>query len=271
MDNAARVSQLRVTFAFLILLVFVALTNRRSLPLHRHELGPVAAYGVLGVAMTQWLYFVAITRMPIGIALLIEFTAPIMVVLWVRYAWQQPVRNTVWLGLALAMVGLAMVAQIWLGLTLNSVGVAAAFGAAVALALYYLLGETCGQERDPVSLTLWGFGFAALLWAVLLPWWRYPWASLEGSATPLGEGTTAVPLWALAVWMVVLGTIVPFWLVLAAIRHIGAAGASIIGMTEPFIASLVAWVVLGEILTPAQMLGGAVILTGVVIAERARN
>jgi drug/metabolite transporter (DMT)-like permease len=270
-DDAARVSQLRVTCAFLILLVFVALTNRRSLRLRRHELGPVAAYGILGVAMTQWLYFVAITRMPIGIALLIEFTAPIMVVLWVRYAWHRPVRNTVWLGLALAMAGLAMVAQVWLGLTLNSVGVAAAFGAAVALALYYLLGETCGQERDPVSLTLWGFGFAALLWAVLLPWWRYPWASLEGSATPLGEGTTAVPLWALAIWMVVLGTIVPFWLVLAAIRHIGAAGASIIGMTEPFIASLVAWLVLGEVLTPAQMVGGAVILAGVVIAERARG
>ena len=168
-DDAARISQLRVTFAFLILLAFVAVTNRRSLPLHRHELGPVAAYGILGVAMTQWLYFVAITRMPIGIALLIEFTAPIMVVLWVRYAWHRPVRNTVWLGLALAMAGLAMVAQIWIGLTLNSLGVAAAFGAAVALAVYYLLGETNGQQRDPVSLTLWGFGFAALLWAVVLP------------------------------------------------------------------------------------------------------
>jgi drug/metabolite transporter (DMT)-like permease len=269
--DAARVSQLRVTFAFLILLVFVALTNRRSLPLRRHELGPVAAYGVLGVAMTQWLYFVAITRMPIGIALLIEFTAPIMVVLWVRYAWGRPVRNTVWLGLALAMAGLAMVAQIWLGLTLDSLGVAAAFGAAVALAVYYLLGETCGQERDPVSLTLWGFGFAALMWAVALPWWRYPWAALEGSAAPLGADTPAVPLWSLAIWMVVLGTIVPFWLVLAAIRHIGAAGASIIGMTEPFIASLVAWVVLGEVLTPVQMLGGVVILAGVIIAERARG
>jgi drug/metabolite transporter (DMT)-like permease len=169
------------------------------------------------------------------------------------------------------MVGLAMVAQIWLGLTLNSVGVAAAFGAAVALAVYYLLGETCGQQRDPVSLTLWGFGFAALMWAVALPWWRYPWSALEGSAAPLGVDTPTVPLWSLAVWMVVLGTIVPFWLVLAAIRHIGAAGASIIGMTEPFIASLVAWVVLDEVLTPVQMLGGVVILAGVIIAERARG
>lgn len=270
-DDAARVSQLRVTAAFLILLVVVALTNPRSLPLRRAELGPVAAYGILGVAMTQWLYFVAIQRMPIGIALLIEFTAPIMVVLWVRFAWHRPVRNTVWLGLALAMLGLAMVAQIWGGLTLSPLGVSAAFGAAVALAVYYLLGETAGEHRDPVSLTLWGFGFAALMWALLLPWWRFPWEALSGSAAPLGAGTTEVPLWGLATWMVVLGTITPFWLVLAAIRHIGAAGASIVGLTEPFIASLVAWVVLDEVLTPAQMLGGVVILVGVVIAEHARG
>ncbi len=269
-DDAARVSQLRVTAAFLILLGFVAVTNPRSLPLRRHELGPVAAYGLLGVAMTQWLFFVALTQLPVGIALLIEFTAPIMVVLWVRYGWHRPVRNTVWLGLALALAGLAMVAQIWEGLTLSPLGVAAAFGAAMALAIYYLLGETASEHRDPVSLTLWGFGFAALLWAVVLPWWRFPWEALSGSATPLGAGTAQVPLWGLAGWMVVLGTIAPFWLVLAAIRHIGAAGASIIGMTEPFVASLVAWAVLGEVLTPLQLLGGAVILSGVVIAERAR-
>ena len=272
MDNAARVSQLRVTFAFLILLVFVALTNRRSLPLHRHELGPVAAYGVLGVAMTQWLYFVAITRMPIGIALLIEFTAPIMVVLWVRYAWHRPVRNTVWLGLALAMAGLAMVAQIWLGLTLNSLGVAAAFGAAVALA------RVLPARRDlrPGARPRLADALGLRLRRPAVGRRCCPGGATRGRRSRArrphsGEGTTAVPLWALAIWMVVLGTIVPFWLVLAAIRHIGAAGASIIGMTEPFIASLVAWVVLGEVLTPAQMLGGAVILTGVVIAERARG
>ena len=270
-DDTARVSQLRVTFAFLVLLVIVALTRPRTLRLRRAELGPVAAYGILGVAMTQWLYFVAISRMPIGIALLVEFTAPIMVVLWVRFGWRRPVRNSVWLGLALALLGLALVAQIWGGLSLDSIGVSAAFGAAAALALYYLLGESAGQHRDPVSLTLWGFGFAALMWAVVLPWWRFPWGSLSGSATPFGAGTTALPVWALATSMVVLGTIMPFWLVLAAIRHIGAAGASIIGMIEPFIASLVAWVVLGEVLAPIQIMGGIVILTGVVIAERARG
>lgn len=269
--DAARVSQLRVTAAFLILLLVVALTNPRSLRLRRHELGPILAYGVLGVAMTQWLYFVAITRMPIGIALLIEFTAPIMVVLWVRFGWHRPVRDTIWIGLALALAGLAMVAQVWSGVTLSPTGVAAAFGAAAALAVYYLLGESCGRQRDAVSLTLWGFGFAALLWALVLPWWRFPWSALAGTAEPFGASGPPLPLWLLATSMVVLGTILPFWLVLAAIRHIGAAGASIVGMTEPFIASLVAWVVLDEVLVAVQLLGGMVILTGVVVAERARS
>lgn len=270
-DDAARVSQLRISFAFVLLFLVVAVTNPRSLPLRRQEIVPVAAFGVIGVAMTQWLFFVALTRLPVGIALLIEFTAPILVVLWVRYGWHRPVRDTIWLGLVLGLVGLGMVAQVWDGLTLDALGVTAAMGAAGALAVHYLLGESCGRTRDPVSLTLWGFGFGTLLWAVLQPWWSFPWAALQGSATPLGPDTIGVPVWGLAVWMVVLGTIMPFWLVLAAIRHIGAAGASIVGMTEPLLAAVVAWFVLGEVLTPVQLLGGAVILTGVVIAERART
>jgi drug/metabolite transporter (DMT)-like permease len=270
-DDSARVSQLRVTFAFLILLVVVAVRSPRALPIRRVELGTIAAYGVLGVAMTQWLFFVAIERMPIGIALLIEFTAPIMVVLWVRLAWHRPVRSTVWLGLAMALLGLAMVAQVGDGITLSPLGIAAAFGAATALAVYFLLGETAGRQRDSVSLTLWGFGFASLLWAVVLPWWEFPWDVLQGAAAPFGTGSVEVPLWGLAASMVVLGTIVPFWLVLAAIGHIGAAGAAIIGMVEPFIAAVVAWLVLGEVLTPLQLAGGAIILSGVLVAERARG
>jgi drug/metabolite transporter (DMT)-like permease len=268
--DAARVSQLRVTAAFLLLAALVALTRPATLRIRRGELGLLVAYGVLGVALCQWLYFIAISRMPVGIALLIEFTAPIMVALWVRFGWHRPVRNTLWLGLALAILGLAMVAQVWSGFTLDGPGVLAAGGAAGALAVYYVLGESGGSARDSVSLTMWGFGFAALMWALAKPWWNFPWESLSGSAQPLGQGTLALPLWSLAGYMVVLGTIVPFWLVLASIGHIGASGASIIGLTEPLIASVIAWLVLGEVLTPLQMLGGVVILSGVVVAERAR-
>lgn len=269
--DSARVSQLRVTAAFLLLAAFVVLRRPQALRVARRELPLLVAYGVLGVAMCQWLYFVAIARLPVAIALLVEFTAPVMVALWVRLGWRQPVRPTLWLGLVLALGGLALVAQVWGGFTLDGLGLMAALGAAAALAVYYLLGEVGGRTRDSVSMTMWGFGFGSLMWAVVAPVWSFPWQAMVGSAQPLGEGTAAVPLWLLAGYMVIFGTILPFWLVLAAIGHIGAAGASIIGLTEPLIAALVAWVVLGEALAPVQLAGGALILVGVLLAERART
>ena len=249
--DPARLSQLRVTAAFLILL----------------------AYGVLGVAMTQWLYFVAIELLPVGIALLIEFTAPIMVALWFHFGLRHPTPRIVWLGLVIAMVGLALVAQVWQGFTLNAIGVAAAFGAAAALALFFLLGDAQVRRpdpRDPVSLTMWGFGAAALFWALVQPWWSFPWDALSGVGYPLGTDGAAVPIWALSTFMVILGTVVPFWLILVSLQHIRASQASVIGMTEPLLASLIAWIALGEVLTPLQLVGAVVVLVGVYLAERYR-
>lgn len=271
---AERLSQLRVTLAFLVLLIVVALTRPRALRLRRSEIGPLLAYGILGVAMTQWLYFVAIEKLPVGVALLIEFTAPIMVALWARFGRHEHVRRTVWLALALALVGLGMVAQVWEGFTLDAIGVLAGFGAAAALALYYVLGErqvSAGDDpRDPVSLTMWGFGAAALFWAIAAPWWTFPWATMSGAGAPLGADGPGVSLWALATWMVVLGTVVPFWLVVESLRHLSASQASVVGMAEPVLASLIAWVALGEVLAPVQLVGGAVVLAGIVLAETSR-
>lgn len=271
--DPARLSQLRVTAAFLILLAVVALTRRDRLRIRRDEVWVLLAYGVLGVAMTQWLYFVAIELLPVGIALLIEFTAPIMVALWFHFGLRHPTPRIVWLGLVIAMVGLALVAQVWQGFTLNAIGVAAAFGAAAALALFFLLGDAQVRRpdpRDPVSLTMWGFGAAALFWALVQPWWSFPWDALSGVGYPLGTDGAAVPIWALSTFMVILGTVVPFWLILVSLQHIRASQASVIGMTEPLLASLIAWIALGEVLTPLQLVGAVVVLVGVYLAERYR-
>jgi drug/metabolite transporter (DMT)-like permease len=265
-----RLSQLRVTLAFVILLLVVVATQRHRLRLHRSEVPRLLVYGVLGIAATQSLYFLAIQQLPVGVALLFEFTAPIMVALWFRFVLREPVRDRVFAALLLAMVGLAMVAQVWQGFSLDVVGVTAALGAAVALALYYLQGEKLVVHRDPVSLTMWGFAFAALFWALAQPWWLFPWESLDITAEPVGAAGPAVPGWALVTYMVVLGTVVPFALVLASLRHLRATQASVVGMTEPVIASVIAYVLLGEALTPVQLLGGAVVLTGVLLAETSR-
>ena len=271
--DPARLSQLRVTVAFLILLAFVALTRPAALRLRRSEIPVLLAYGVLGIAMTQYLYFVSIARLPVGVALLIEFTAPIMVALWFRFGMHQPTKRTVWAALAMALVGLALVGQVWLGFTLDGVGVVAGFGAAAALAIYYVLADVQVRRpdaRDPLSLTMWGFGAAALFWAIIQPWWSFPWSGLTGDGYPLGTDGPAVPIWALCTWMIVLGTVVPFWLVVVSLQHIRASQASVIGMTEPLLATFIAWVALGEAMAPVQILGALIVLAGVFLAERSR-
>jgi len=268
--DPARLSQLRVTGAFLILAVFVAITKPGALRLRRRDIVPLLVYGIAGVAMTQYLYFVALQYLPVGVALLIEFTAPILVALWFRFGYREPTRATVWLALVIALLGLSLVAQVWQGFTLNPIGVLAAAGAAVALAIYYVLGDREVREpepRDPVSLTMWGFGFASLFWVVAQPWWSYPWATFGGDAQLAGS---SLHIWVMATWLVVLGTIVPFWLVVVALKYLRASQASTVGLTEPLLAILIAWVVLGESLTWIQIIGGALILSGVVIAERSR-
>jgi len=271
--SATTLSETRAMGAFIILFIVVAITRPSALRIRRGEWKLLLAYGVIGVSMTQFLYFVAIERMPIGIALIIEFTAPIWVVLWVRFGRRQAVRGTVWVGLLLAVIGLALIAQVWQGFTLDGLGVAAAFGAAIALALFFILGEHARRgdpPRDAISLTMWGMGGAALFWLLVPPWSFADWAIYSEVSEPLAGTGPQLPLWVLSTWMVVMGTVVPFALAMTALAYITAAQASIIGMTEPLIASIIAWIALSEVLTPVQMTGGAVVLVGVYLAERSR-
>lgn len=271
--SATSLSEVRATGAFVILFIIVAITRPRALRIRRSEWKLLLAYGVIGVSMTQYLYFVALERLAVGIALIIEFTAPIFVVLWVRFGRRQQVRSSVWVGLVLALSGLALIAEVWQGLSLDLLGVAAAFGAALALALFYVIGEHQRRghaPRDALSLTMWGMGGAMLFWAVVQPWWFFPWESYVGESAPLGGVGPTFPISALAMWMIVLGTVVPFTLAIASLAYISAAQASTVGITEPLIASLVAWAALGEVLTPVQMVGGITVLVGVYIAERSR-
>ena len=271
--SAVTLSETRAMGAFVILFVIVAITRPQALRIRRGEWKLLLAYGVIGVSMTQFLYFVAIERMPIGIALIIEFTAPIWVVLWVRFGRRQAVNGLVWVGLLLAIIGLALIAQVWQGFTLDGLGVAAAFGAAFALAHFYVLGEhqrRGDHARDALSLTMWGMGGAALFWLLVPPWGFSNWSGYAGLSEPLAGSGPQVPLWVLTAWMVVMGTVVPFALAMKALAYITAAQASTLGMTEPLIASIIAWIVLSEVLTPVQIVGGAIVLAGVYLAERSR-
>jgi drug/metabolite transporter (DMT)-like permease len=268
---ATRLTALRCTGAALALVLSLAAASPGRLRISWRELPFVAVFGVVGIAATQFLYYVAIGRLPVGIALVFEMTAPVFIALYVRLVRRERVRSRVWVALALSLSGLVLVAQVWEGGgSLDPLGVAAGLTAAVCLAAYYLLGERGTADRDPVALTAWSFVAAAVFWAVAAPWWDFD-AGALAERVPVSLGAVQVPVWLLVGWIVVLGAVLPFWLSLAALRHLPPTTAGIVATVEPVLASIVAWLWVEQVLTPWQVAGGVVVLTGIVLAQTART
>ena len=267
-----RLTELRSTGAFIGLALALLVIAPSRLKVRRDEIPLLVFYGICAFALVQWLYFVAIERLPLGVALVIQFTAPILVALWARLAWHEHVRRRVWAALALSLVGLGMVTQVWSGFSLDTVGVVAAAFAAVALAAYFVTGERAVSGRDALSLVCLAMGVASVFWAVVQPWWSFPFEAL-GESVSLGGRfeDVSVPVWALALWMIVLGTILPFTLSVGALAHLPAIRVAAVAMLEPPLAAVIAWWWLGEELSSAQVLGGLLTIVGILLAQTSRR
>lgn len=269
--DATRLSQIRVTGAFLVLLIFALFLVRDQLKVKRPELLPIISYGIIGVALVQFLYFVAIERMPIGVALVIEYTAPVLVALWARFGEKEPVKKRVWLALALTLFGLSLVTNIWTGFTLDSIGFIAAALAAVSLAIYFITGEKLVQKRSALAIVTLAFGASTIFWAIILPWWNFDTDIFSGQVSFPENSSNMVSISLMMLWMIVMGTIAPFFLSFVALSHLKARTVAIVGTLEPVFASAVAFFVLNESLLAIQLLGGAVVIVGVVLAESAKE
>jgi drug/metabolite transporter (DMT)-like permease len=270
--SSERLAQVRSLGAALGLVAIVAVTAPGRLRLSRRELPYVVAFGVGGLAFVQWFYFLAIHRLAIGVALLIEYLAPLLVALWARFVNRDHVRRRIWVALALALMGLGLIVNVFGGgASLSTAGMMFALGGAFAYALYVLLAEHVVGDRDPVSLLAWGFLFASVFWAVLVPWWSFP-GHLLTASTPLGGNLQAhqLPVWLLAAWMIALGTIAPFFLLVSALRHLPATTVGIVAMLEPVVGALVGWAWLAESLGGVQLAGAGVVLAAIGLAQTAR-
>ena len=271
--SALRLAELRSTGAGLVLFVAVGLVRPATLSVSRREVGFLAVFGIGGLAFVHFLYFVAITHLDIGIALVIQYIAPVLVALWARFFVHEPVRRRLWLALALALAGLSLVVELWSGTALDGVGVAASLAAACAYALYILMAERSLQRgRDVFSLLAWGFIFATAFWTIAQPWWSFPWSRLTAHASLLGRlDHVTAPVWLLVGYVVMLGTVVPFVLMITALHHIPATRATVVAMAEPVLGGLVAYAWLEESLGPFQIAGGILVLAGIVLAQTARS
>jgi drug/metabolite transporter (DMT)-like permease len=256
----------RVAGATLILVPLVlALRGRAAMTAARRHWPLLLVYGTTGVAGCQSFYFVAASRLPVGVAILLEFTGPLIVVGWIRFVRRAPLPRSAALGVGIALVGLACVVEVWSGLSLDLVGVLAGLGAAACQATFFLIVDRVGDQIDPLVMTAAGTTVAAVLLAGIAAPWGLPW-HLLGSGVPLGDGTA--PGWFLAVWLIVVSTVIAYATSVAAVHRLSAPVAGAVGYVEAVSAGLFAWVVLGENMSPIQLAGGAIVLTGAFVAQR---
>ena len=263
----------RVTGTALVLLVVAAVFRRSALrpPEGRLRL-LLVAHGLIGVAALQWTYFVAIDRLPVGMALLLEYQAPILVAVWARFVQKEQVGGQMWVGLALAMAGLAAATGIGRGVELDTLGILAGFGAAICFAAYFLIGEHGVALLDPLRVILWAFLVAAVALNLVSPITSFDTGLLDDQASLLGRlDGYDLPVWALLAWVILLGTLLPFGVELLALRHLSATTVTMVAMLEPVGVSALGWVWFHEELGTVALVGGVAVVAGIVLAQSARR
>ena len=269
--DAFRLTQIRSTGAGLILLAFAIIKGKDQLRARKEEIKDLILFGIIGVAAVTSFYFFAIKYLFVSVALIIEFTASIWIALYLKFVKKKHISPIMWLGIACAFFGLVLVSQIWSGSSLHPLGVAVAFADAFALSYYFITAERLTQTRTSLSLMTWGIGVAAIFWAIILPWWTFPFEYLTDSYSLSGNlSEYNAPGWALLLWIVIIGTVIPYLLTVTGIRELSAGTSSVIGMIEPIFAGVIAWIILNEALSGVQLIGCAVVLLGIYLADKAK-
>ena len=270
--DAFRLTQIRTSSAALILLAYILLKDKSQLKATRSEIKDLIIFGVIGIAAVTSFYFFAIKYLYVSVALIIEFTAPIWIVLYLKFVKKKSVPPTMWVGITFAFSGLILISQIWSGSSLHPLGVFVAFLDALALALYFIFADRLSQTRSSISLITWGMSVAAIFFALILPWWNFPFEFLTDTYSLQGElSAYSAPGWALILWIVVIGTVIPYLLTVTAIRELSASSSSVIGMIEPVFAGAIAWWLLSEAFNTVQLIGCCVVLIGIYFADKARQ
>ncbi|MFC5247989.1 EamA family transporter [Streptomyces nigrescens] len=261
-----QVTWLRVAGAALVMLPIA--WRHRDLVRRRPAL--LAGYGLLAVAGVQACYFAALSRIPVGVALLIEYLAPALVLGWVRFVQKRPVTRAAAVGVVLAVGGLACVVEVWSGLSFDAIGLALALGAACCQVGYFVLsdhGSDGDDAVDPLGVIAYGLLTGAVLLTVIARPWGMDWAVLGGGADMNG---TQVPAVLLLAWIVLIATVAAYLTGVVSIRRLSPQVAGVVACLEAVIATVLAWVLLGEHLSAPQIVGGAVVLAGAFIAQSAK-
>ncbi|GAA2068113.1 EamA family transporter [Streptomyces albiaxialis] len=261
------VTWLRVAGAALVLLP-LAWRHRNLL---RERPGLLLGFGLLAVAGVQAFYFAALSRIPVGVALLIEYLAPALVLVWVRFVQRRPVTRAAAVGVVLAVGGLGCVVEVWSGLRFDALGLLLALGAACCQVGYFVLSDHGSEETDgrpaadPLGVIAYGLLIGAVVLTVVARPWGMDWDVLGGTAEMDGTPVRALVLLG---WIVLVATVTAYLTGVISVRMLSPQVAGVVACLEAVIATVLAWVLLGEHLSAVQLAGGAIVLLGAFIAQR---
>lgn len=250
-----RLTEMRSVMAFVLLVAYLAASNRGLLRVRRGDVAKLAFLGIFGLAAVQSTYFAAIQRLDIGVALTIQYLAPLLILVVLHFR-GRPTPTAMWGAAALSVVGAFLVVKAYDTRGLDGLGLVAAVAACVTFAINLTASEHAGRTLDSRTTLTYGFGFCTLAWLVVQPPWSFPY------------GLIADHLW-LALGVGIVGTLIPFLLLFTALRFIPAARAGVVATLEPVIASIIAWPVLDQVLTAPQVAGIVIVVAAVAWVQAA--
>lgn len=261
----------RTTFTAIVAGLVLLLTNRKAFRLEKREVPVMLLYGITGIALMQWSYANAVTLLPISVALLIEYTAIVIVPIVSYFLFKEKLRGRLWFGIALVLSGLAIVSNIW-DSDLDPVGVAWACMAAICVSIYFLVGEHTQKSRDPMSTLFYTFLVASIFWLIMNLLNPQELIILEESMSLAGNlAAIDWPIWLALIWLGVMGSFVPMLLDYIALGNLSATAVGVIATAETIFASAFAWIWLNESMTTIEVIGGLIVVCGIIIAETSRS
>jgi drug/metabolite transporter (DMT)-like permease len=258
----------RVVGGAVVLVPFVLLARRHAFSALRRRFGSVLFYGVAAVAGAQVAFFNAIQHLSVGVALLLEYLAPVLVIGWVWITTRRRPSTGTLVGAGIALLGAAVVLDVGNGAAFDVVGVLWGLLAALCLTVYFVVSASDGDPVDPFVLTAAGLSIGGVTVAGLA---AVGVVSLRFSDAPVQVSGHEVSWLVPAAVLAVVSAALAYILGIVGSRKLGAGTASVVALVEVVCAVLAAFLLLGESITMVQLCGGGAILGGVALVQRSSS
>ncbi len=248
----------RAAISFAALILILGIFNRRALRVRPAELSLFAEFGLVSIAVFFVVYLTAVSKTSVATAAILLYTAPAFVIVLSALLFREPLTRGKIVAVVLAFAGCVLVVRGYdlAGLRLNLSGVAAGLGSGLTYALYSIFGKAALRRHSPLTTLTYALGFGTIfLGAAALAT-----GTLTASHSRMG--------WAATAYLALVTTLLAQWLYLTGLHQIEAGRASLVATVEPVVAAALGYFVLGERLDPPQLLGGALVLSAVMIARR---